>query len=735
MNDFTFGRAPGDDRPQLARSDVASAAGPGPIILILRIAKRRKWLLLGSLIVAAILGLLGTLLMTPQYTATATLEIQRETNRIVEVRGVQQESGPTDLEFYQTQYGLLRAQSLGERVATNMRLYQNADFFAMFGADDVAASIREAPRSTPSPTLRQERIRRAADILLQNVSVSPTRLSRLVDVQFTSPDASFSADVVNAWTRHFIEMTLARRFEATAHARRFLEQRLEQLRQRLEESERALVGYAAQQRIVNIPSTVTSSGETGLTTTERSLVAEDLSTLNQALNEAIAERTAAQSRLRSAGGSTTEALQNQAISTLRARRAELAAEHARMLTQFEPEYPPAQAIQNQIRELDRSIAREESRIRSTIQGTYEAALSRENALRARVEGLQSDLINLRGRTIQYTIHQREVDTNRQLYDALLQRYREIGVAGGVGINNISVVDAANVPARPSSPRLLLNLIVALLVGGVAGAGLALALEQVEEAISDPNDVERMLGLPLLGTVPMSGGDPEAELEDRKSALVEAYLSIQTSLAFSTDHGIPRTLTVTSTRPGEGKTTTSYALARSLSRTGRKVVLIDADMRSPSLHHIFNLPNNKGLSNFLTGDNDVAGMMHPGPADGISLMTAGPSPPNAAELLVGDRVTKLTQKLLEMFDHVIIDVPPVMGLADAPLVASQVEGVVFVVESHVTRASIAKVAIGRLQDAQARVLGVLLTKFESRRAHYGYGYDYGYGYGENAAKPS
>jgi capsular exopolysaccharide synthesis family protein len=326
-----------------------------------------------------------------------------------------------------------------------------------------------------------------------------------------------------------------------------------------------------------------------------------------------------------------------------------------------------------------------------------------------------------------------VDTNRQLYDALLQRYKEIGVAGGVGVNNISVVDAAEPPGSPSSPRLLLNLLLALLVGGAAGAGLAIAMEQIDEAISDPSDVEAALGLPLLGTVPKTSENPESDLEDRKSALVEAYLSVQTNLGFTTDHGFPRSLTVTSTRPGEGKTTSSFALARSLGRTGRKVLLIDADMRSPSLHHIYNLNNERGLSNFLAGADNVESMIHRNLPDGIALMTAGPSPPNAAELLIGDRLHKLVQELSNSFDHVILDVPPVMGLADTPLVASQVEGVVFVVESHATPASMAKLAVGRLQDAQARVLGVLLTKFESRRAHFGYGYDYGYGYGEDSAK--
>ena len=733
MNDLTFNRVQADDRAMLDRPLGADSGQGAPMLIkLLRIAKRWKWLLLGSVLVAGIIGLILTLLMTPQYTASATLEIQREGDRIVNVKGVEPETNAADMEFYQTQYGLLRGRSLAERVATDLRLYDNAAFFEMFGADSVAEQLQNRDSSTATAAARQERIRLAGFILLQNVDIVPARLSRLVGVEFTSPDPALSAQIVNAWTGRFIETTLARRFEATSYARRFLEQRIAQLRQRLEESERALVAYATNQRIINLPST-TTSGET-MTTTERPIVAEDLAALNRELNTATAERVAAEARVRGAGGSTTEALQNQAISTLRARRAELAADRARMLTQFEPAYPPAQALANQIGELDRSIAREEGRVRSTLQATYQAAAAREADLRSRVQGLEGDLLNLRGRTIQYTIYQREVDTNRQLYDALLQRYREIGVAGGVGVNNISIVDAAQVPQRPSSPNLLINLALSLLIGGVVGAGLAFALEQIDEAISDPSDVERALGLPLLGAIPKAEGENlEAELEDRKSPLVEAYLSTQTSLAFTTDHGIPRTLMVTSTRPAEGKTTTSYALARSLGRTGRKVILVDGDMRSPSLHHTFDIKNAMGLSNYLAGEENLTAMIHRELVDNVALMTAGPPPPNAAELLTGDRVAQLIAALRSQFDHVVLDVPPVMGLADTPLIASQVEGVVFVVQSHATRASMARVAIGRLRDAQARVLGVLLTKFESKRAHYGYGYDYGYGYGETDPK--
>jgi len=740
MNDLTFRRAADDDRGEPIRpggSVEEVQRGVQPLVLqYLRIAKRWRWLLLGSITLSAIAGLVVTLLMTPQYTAAATIEIQRENDRILSVRGVEPEGSAVDVEFYQTQYGLLRSQSLAERVAADLRLHNSPEFFEMFGADVYAERLRENRTAAAVAGQSRERIRQAGIILLRNVNVAPERLSRLVDIEFSSPDPQLSARIVNSWTQHFVETTLARRFEATSHARTFLEARLGELRQRLEQSERALVAYASRERIINLPTTTPSPNGGGTSVVERPIVAEDLAALNQELNEAIGDRMQAQSRLQVAGGSTTEALANQAISSLRTRRAELAGERARMLAQFEPEYPPARAIADQIAELDRSIAREEGRVRNTLQSAYQAAAARETSLQERVRGLQGDLMNLRGRTIQYNIYQREVDTNRQLYDALLQRYKEIGVAGGVGVNNISVVDPAEVPLSPSSPRLIINLLVSLLLGGVIGAGMALALEQIDETISDPTDVEPMLGLPLLGTIPKAGTeDVVEELEDRKSSMVEAYLSAQTRLAFTTDHGIPRTLTVTSTRPGEGKTTTAYALAQLLARAGRKVIIVDADMRSPSLHHIFGVDNERGLSNYLAGSGDLAQLIRGGLPNGLALLSAGLTPPNAAELLTGDRVRLMIKELVKKFDHVILDVPPVMGLADTPLIASLVEGTIFVIESHETKSTMARVAVSRLRDANARVLGALLTKFESKRAHYGYGYDYGYGYGENAGKAS
>lgn len=696
----------------------------------LRILNRRKWVIAGAVLVCLVLGLIATLLMTPKYTAKTTIEISRESNNIAPVQGVERETGAADQEFYQTQYGLLRSRVLAERVAAELRLVDDPKFYELFRYNSQRPAFQLAGGRYRA-AWRGDRQRVAGEILLDHISVTPTRLSRLVDIAFVSPDPVFSARIVNTWTTNFIKISLERRYQATSYARNFLETRLEQLRQRLESSERQLVRYASQQKLINLPA-VQAAGSTQ--TAERSIVADDLAALNGALSQAKATRIDAEAKLQqSSGGVAAEGLRNDALNTLRARRAELAGDYQKLLVQFEPEYPAARALQSQVAQIDRSIAREEQRISGSIQSEYRQATEREQMLGSRVEALKSSFLDQRRRAIQYNIFQREVDTNRELYDGLLQRYKEIGVAGGVGINNVAVVDPADPPLKPSSPRLLLNLALSLIAGLGIGALAALLLEQADEALADPSEMQETLGLPLLGTAPkVVGVEPREAILDRKSPLVDAYLAIHANLQFTTEHGVPRSLAVTSTRPAEGKSTTALALATVLARARRRVVLVDGDMRSPSVHTLIGVGHELGLSNYLAGSDDVASLIVPAEEFGLSVITSGPVPPNAAELLTSGRLQKLVGELLERFDHVVIDSPPVMGLADAPLIASRLEGVVYVVESHGIRASLVVTGINRLVSANAHIIGGVLTKFESRRSTSGYGYDYGYKYGRDDA---
>lgn len=706
-----------------------AAATPAPLLSrYWRIVMRHRRMIAASTAAAAAIGLLITLMMTPRYLASATLEISRQQDRVVQVDEVKPESSFVDQEFYQTHYSLLEARTLAEAVVADLRLARDDTFFEMFGADPDKAGLFGDSAVSLTRAQLSNRKREATEILLDHISISPTRGSRLVTVGFLSPDAEFSARVVNSWTSNFIEQILARRFEATSYARNFLEQRLEQLRDRLEESERELVAYAGREQIINVP---TGTQDTDGTDNERPIIADDLAALNRELGQATAARIAAASRMETDSDASTESLDNIALGGLRQQRAEAAAEHARLLTQFEAAYPPARAVQARIVQLDRAITREETRIRANLSSAHEAARQREEELQRQVKNLKRQFLDQRRRSIQYNIHQREADTNRQLYDALLQRYKEIGVAGGVGNNNIAVIDPAQVPDEPYSPDIAVNLIVALLAGLGLGVGMAFLIEQIDEAVRDPAQVPEMTGLPLLGVVPASeAGSPVDRLHDPKSPQSEAYLSVLTSLQFTTDHGVPKSLAVVSTRASEGKSVSAYAIALSLARTGRSVVLVDCDMRSPSVHKLAGVRNENGTSNYLAGQDNLDDAIQAVPDQGHWVLSAGPTPPNAGQLLTGARLERLIADLNRRFDIVVLDSPPVLGLADALLLSGMSEAVVYVIEANAARGGQIRTALNRLRQARVRPVGAILTKFDAKKVQYGYGYDYGYGYGRN-----
>ncbi|WP_379552937.1 GumC family protein [Qipengyuania sp. DGS5-3] len=692
----------------------------------LLIIMRRRWVIAGITLASLFLGILVTFLMTPKYTAEATIEIARVADRVTNFQGVERDASAADQEFYETQYGLLRSRSLAERVAVELELVDDPAFFEMFGAIDEESPTFDMGNGRFSAGGRKDRQRVAGEILLENLGVDPTRLSRLVDIRFVSPDADFSAEVANAWAENFIANNLERKIEASSYGRDVLQEQLSEYKERLDASQRQLVAYASQAQIINLPSAVEGGDE-------RSVVVDSLATFNVALARAKADRIAAEARFSKSGanGSSAQALSNTAINNLRQKRAELAAEYEQLLVRFEPAYPSAVALKTQIDDLDLSIRREEQRVTDAVRAEFLQAREREQLLDAEVVKLKGEFLDQRRRAIQYNIYRQEVDTNQAFYDGLLQRFEEIGVAGGAGVNNVSIVDGADVPLEPSSPRLIINLLASLLGGLMLGAGAAFAMEQLDESIGDPEELERRLGLPLLGSVPVveSGATIEALL-DRKSDLVDAYLAAQTSLSFSTENGVPKTMAVTSTRPAEGKSTTAFALAVILKRSGRKVILVDADMRSPSVHEMAGQANERGLSNLLAGDDNMSSAIVRMTETDLDILPAGPTPPNAAELLTGSRLSDVIASLLESYDHVVIDSPPVIGLADAPLIGAAVEGVVYAVEAQGIRSSQVRTALGRLSGANIRVLGGILTKLnvEKTAGSYGSGYDYGYDYG-------
>ena len=668
-----------------------------------RSLQRNKWIVAAIVVASIAAALVLTLLATPLYSATTRLEISRQQENVTNVEGLQKEETGQSLEFYQTQYALLKSNSLVERVARSLNLANDEAFLEAYNIEDTVEA--GAGRQSDSTN----RLKTITGILSANVSIEPVRGSSLVDVTFLSPDPAVSAKVANAWAEQFIAASLDRRFASTREARDFLERQLAQLREKLEQSERDLVNYASDKRIIELS---TTEGTKGDTRTERTLAAADLEALNEELASATGARIAAESAMRTSGGVSSATLTSPTINGLRQQRASLQSDYAKMLQQFEPAYPAAKAVKSQIDALDGSIAREESRVRGASDTGYREAVMRESVLRGKVEGLKSELIGERRDSIQYAIFQREVDTNRQLYDSLLQRYKEIGVAG-VGSNNIAIVDRAMAPDGPSSPVLPLNLLLGLLAGLALSAGLLVVLEYLDQRLKDPQEVDRLLGIPLLGSVPlMRDLEIQVAIEDRKSEASESYFSIKTNLSFLTEHGVPRSFVLTSTAPNEGKTVSSYALATTLAKSGKRIVLIDADLRNPSMRKVLGMPaSREGLANYLAGDNDIGELVHPTNIEGMSFIDTGPMPPNPAELLGGARMKQLVAQLQELYDHVVIDGPPILGIADAPLLSVSSEGVILTIESNRHKLRGIQSAVDRLRSARANILGAIVTKLD------------------------
>ena len=689
---------------------------------------KRRFLIAAIFAVSLGAGVILTMLQAPLYTAQSQLQISREQKNITNVQGLDQVSNPYDAEFYETQFSLMKARSLAERIVRDLKLDGDSSFFTAHGIE-----VSEGGGKTLSNDERMRREDLAARLILRGVKIDPVKNSSLVNVSYTSRSPQWSARMANAWPQEFINANMDRQFSSTADARTFLEQHLQDLRAKLDESENTLIEFGNSHNIVKLGGGRDAQGHAE---EPRTLVASNLEALNAALVQARTDRIAAQSRTAAgAGAYNSDVLQNSSINSLRSKREELAGDYARLLVQFEPDYPAARALKSQMDALDAAIVRETARVGSGRQASYAEAVNRENELASQVRALKAQFDQQQRDTIQYNVYQREVDTNRQLYDALLQRYKEIGIAGTVGATNIVIVDQAKVPGAPSSPNLERNLLISLLIGLALSTAVVLGLEQMDQSVRDPDDVEKLLRLPLLGSVPKVEGEPLTEFADPKTALSEAYQSIRATMSFATNHGFPRSLVVTSSQAREGKSTTAFALAMAISRIGKRALLIDADMRSPSIHEIVGLGNERGLSNLLAGEDNSPALIIDTDYQGLSILPAGPTPPNPADLLSLDRLRELIDSLLQRYDYILIDGPPVLGLADAPLLSSAVEGCILVAEAEKTPVAAMRNSLHRLQQANCRIFGAILTKLDLHRYRYGYGlgYDYGYGYGQSSEK--
>ena len=560
------------------------------------------------------------------------------------------------------------------------------------------------------------------------LTIVPVPNSNLVRISFDSPSPAWAQQIANGAADSYVTSNLERRYAATTYARNFLKERLEELKLKLEESEKALVAYAEEKELVG-------DVKPGKEAANQSLAESDLVALNEGLHAVVGERIHAQELWEQASKSQDlglpQILEDSAIKALRGQRAVLMADYQNKLSTFKPDYPDMLRLKSQINEIDREIKSEADVIKQSLKAHYESALQQEVLLKNKMDEVKRGVLDTRNKEIQYNILKREADTNRTLYDGLLQQYKDIGVAGAVGTNNVTVIDRAQLPGGPYKPNLRINLLKWLSLGLLAAALIIVVFELFDDTFKSPEEIEEQLGLAVLGMIPVADGVVLADMTKSSSAIAEAFRSLRTALQFSTDQGAPKNIVVTSAQPGEGKSTTALALAVNFAQLGMKVLLIDADLRNPSQHRSLARNNGTGLSNYLAGGAMPDSVFQKTDVDGLYFMASGPLPPNPAELLAGPKMLSLLSTAGEKVDAVIIDSPPILGLADAPLLASIAAGTLLVIATAHTRRNVVKAALKRLHFARARMVGALMNKCDVRSS-YGYG---GYGYGYGTAYPA
>lgn len=683
---------------------------------------RNRYIILAILAASLALGVLSLFLNDPTYRATASIEINNQRVKVLGTEDYQQISGAQETDrLLQTQIDILRSRSLAERVTDDLKLAEDDTFLKVQGVE-----------LGPDSADRREKV---IEALRENLVVSLPRNSRVVPVSFDSSEPKVAASIANRFVQNLISGNLQRHFDTSAYSKKFLEDQLRLTKARLEHSERALLDYARSVGIVD-PSAGRGDPNNPNNDAPRSLVSSNLIDLNQSLAATKAARIQAEGRWRAAQATGTmylpEVLGNPAIQVMTQKRAELQSVYEQEAQRRMPEHPAVKQAAAGIRELDRQISALASGIRNSIRNQYDIARRQESQLIGTVEQLKGATLAEQALGIRYNILKREVDTSRQLYDGLLQRFKEVSVEAGVTSNNISVVDRAQPPMLPISPRPFVNLTLSLLLGLFVVAAVIVVRELFHDGVRAPDEVEERFGVPLLGHVPRLTGNMSAieQLANPASHVSEAYQTIRTAVELSTERGTPKTLLVTSSRPGEGKSTTALAMARDAANAGRKVLLIDADMRRPSLHRALHIPREPGLSNFLTQQIIAEDVIRRTNNPNLFFLPAGPRPPSPAELASGAGIRALLMYLGDRYDQIIIDSPPVLGLADAPRLASVADATVLVVEANRSQRGAIEGAIRRLNAARARLIGAVLVKFDVEKADFGSSYllDY-YGYGE------
>lgn len=698
--------------PTYHNSSFATRNHPAQITDIVIYIRRELRAILAIMLFAGCLALATTYLVAPHYRSSATIEVMQNAVSEVGESATPPLANESEKRFLQTQAEILRSRTLAGYVASDLRMLES----------DAALEALKGGRVAPSED-DQHRQNRLIEALQKRLSVLTSDKSRLIVISFDSANAKLSRAITDAYVSAYIAGNLQRQSRSSLYAQQYLAERLEDTRQDLAAAERALNQYARENDLVKAGGT--AMGEEGAA--EQSLLGAALQQINTALGEAKATRIEAQSRWQALNDSdplsSPEVLSNPAMQQLLSREAGVDAQLKKLEAVYLPDHPDILRLQGERQALIAQIDRLGATIGASIGENYQAALARENELLAQLRNLRGESLDENDASVAYNILAREAAAKRSQYRGLLERFNALNASSGSSAGNIAVVDEASEPLAPVSPHLSTNLAIALLAGIAVATVWTAWRVQSDDTLRSPADVSRLVPLPILGVIPAN--DPQLSLRDQlgnsKSPLSEAYNALRTALFHTLPDGLPPVIFMASAQAGEGKSLSSYATAKALARLGVNTLLIDTDMRRPAVHHWFGGGNDRGLANALAEGNDPLALVQSSQNANLSYLAAGPVPSHPTDLLGGPGFAQMLDRARLQYQSIIIDGPPIVGLADAAIIASLADGTALVVEANRTARTAVDAALERLLHSNGHLLGVILTKFSTQSAGRNYAY--------------
>lgn len=685
---------------------------------------RQRWLISITVAAALILGVIATLLMTPIYQASATVLVNADGNFIVEGQDLAPIIPSTERDNYmQTQGSVVESRKLAYEVVDALNLTEEPQALA----DQIA---RARPDNITDESWAAQKREILTSILHDNVSAQAPITTRVMTISFTSEDPQFAATIANAYSDAYVLSDTKRSVESNVYAQEYLQEQIEQTRERLQEAELAANSYAKERGIVSEQFGGSSEDGTGVTIT-----GSNLASINATVSQVRAQRISAEQRWRAVANipasQLPEVQNNSTVQALERDKAVLQSQLSDLRQRYNDEYPPVQQLLAQIDTIDRQINATASNVKASIRNAYVIAQRQEAALAGELENVSNQTLDEQGDRIEYNVLEREAQALRAQLESLLTRFNELSTAANVRSGTITQLDAAVQPSSPISPNLFRNMLIALIGGVALAGGLAVAREAVDDKLRSLDDIEDKLGVPLLGHTPFVDEDEiENQEANQFSALMEAYSSIRSTIDFS----LPRdgaVIQLTSSQAAEGKSTTALILAELFARAGSKTLLIDADLRKPSVAKLLHIERPKvGFVDVLAGRVDLKSALVEGTRENLDILTLGPIPANPVELLSSYRMREFVERYRKDYALIIFDTSPVLGIADAPLVARVVDSTVFVVEANSIKFGQARSALRRLRSVGGEILGIVLTKYRAQQA--GQSYDYQYRYYEYAA---